>query len=98
MNKLERSLCPTDLSEESERTVRYAVALAQASSARSAVFRNIVYAETNEIDLIAMGAHGSGFGIHTLFGSNVDKALRQARCPVLIAHPLHQTINKSASA
>ncbi len=56
------------------------------------------YAETNEIDLISMGAHGAGFGIHTLFGSNVDRVLRQARCPVLIVHPLHQTENKSASA
>jgi nucleotide-binding universal stress UspA family protein len=56
------------------------------------------YAETNEIDLISMGAHGAGFGINTLFGSNVDRVLRQARCPVLIAHPLYQTENKSASA
>lgn len=56
------------------------------------------YAETNEIDLISMGAHGAGFGIRTLFGSNVDRVLRQARCPVLIAHPLHETENQSASA
>jgi nucleotide-binding universal stress UspA family protein len=56
------------------------------------------YAETNEIDLISIGAHGAGFGIHTLFGSNVDRVLRQARCPVLIAHPLYQVENKSASA
>lgn len=46
------------------------------------------YAEQNEIDLISMGAHGAGFGIRTLFGANVDRVLRQARCPVLIAHPL----------
>ncbi len=55
------------------------------------------YAEMNEIDLIAMGAHGAGFGIRTLFGSNVDRVLRQARCPVLIAHPLNQTENQNAS-
>lgn len=54
------------------------------------------YAETNEIDLISMGAHGTGFGIHTLFGSNVDRVLRQARCPVLIARPLSQAENTSA--
>jgi nucleotide-binding universal stress UspA family protein len=58
----------------------------------------LAYAETNEIDLISMGAHGTGFGIHTLFGSNVDRVLRQTRCPVLIAHPLYQAENKSASA
>jgi len=58
----------------------------------------LAYAERNEIDLISMGAHGTGFGIRTLFGSNVDRVLRQAQCPVLIAHPLHQAENKSASA
>ena len=52
------------------------------------------YAETNEIDLISMGAHGAGYGIRTLFGSNVDRVLRQARCPLLIAHPLGQTENQ----
>ena len=56
------------------------------------------YAQDNEIDLIAMGAHGAGFGIHTLFGSNVDRVLRQARCPVLIAHPIQESQNITASA
>jgi nucleotide-binding universal stress UspA family protein len=56
------------------------------------------YAENNEIDLIAMGAHGSGFGVRTLFGSNVDRVLRQARCPLLVAHPIQGTQNSSASA
>jgi nucleotide-binding universal stress UspA family protein len=46
------------------------------------------YAEKHQIDLISMGAHGLGFGIQTLFGSNVDRVLRQAGCPVLIAHPI----------
>lgn len=53
------------------------------------------YAEKNEIDLIALGAHGSGFGIHTVFGSNVDRVLRQAQCPVLVAHPLVEGRDKS---
>jgi len=47
----------------------------------------LAYAEKYEIDLISMGAHGLGFGLNTLFGSNVDRVLRQARCPILIAHP-----------
>ncbi len=56
------------------------------------------YAEKNEIDLISMGAHGTGFGLHTLFGSNVDRVLRQARCPVLIAHPLQAVESKPAAS
>jgi nucleotide-binding universal stress UspA family protein len=52
-------------------------------------YREILhYAERNEIDLVCLGAHGAGFGIQTLFGSNVDRVLRQAPCPVLVARPL----------
>jgi nucleotide-binding universal stress UspA family protein len=52
-------------------------------------FREVLaYAKEQEIDLIAMGAHGSGFGAGTLFGSNVDRVLRQADCPVLVARPM----------
>jgi nucleotide-binding universal stress UspA family protein len=52
-------------------------------------YREILnYAERNEIDLICIGAHGAGFGMLTLFGSNVDRVLRQAPCPVLVARPL----------
>lgn len=48
----------------------------------------LTYAENNEIDLISVGAHGAGFGMRALFGSNVDRVLRQASCPVLVARPL----------
>lgn len=48
----------------------------------------LTYAEKNEIDLICVGAHGAGFGMRALFGSNVDRVLRQAPCPVLVARPL----------
>jgi len=52
-------------------------------------YREILhYAERNDIDLVCLGAHGAGFGILTLFGSNVDRVLRQAPCPVLVARPL----------
>jgi nucleotide-binding universal stress UspA family protein len=52
-------------------------------------YREILsYAEKHSIDLISLGAHGAGFGMHTLFGSNVDRVLRQAPCPVLVARPL----------
>ena len=51
-------------------------------------YREILdYAEANEIDLICLGAHGAGFGMRTLFGSNVDRVLRQAPCPVLVTRP-----------
>lgn len=52
-------------------------------------YREILsYAERNDIDLICLGAHGAGFGMRTLFGSNVDRVLRQAPCPVLVTQPL----------
>jgi nucleotide-binding universal stress UspA family protein len=52
-------------------------------------YREILnYAEKNEIDLICLGAHGAGFGMRALFGSNVDRVLRQAPCPVLVTRPL----------
>lgn len=52
-------------------------------------YREILsYAENNVIDLICVGAHGAGFGSRALFGSNVDRVLRQAPCPVLVARPL----------
>jgi nucleotide-binding universal stress UspA family protein len=55
-------------------------------------YREILnYAERNGIDLISVGAHGAGFGMRALFGSNVDRVLRQALCPVLVARPLRPT-------
>jgi nucleotide-binding universal stress UspA family protein len=52
-------------------------------------YREILnYAEANDIDLICLGAHGAGFGMRALFGSNVDRVLRQAPCPVLATRPL----------
>lgn len=56
-------------------------------------YREILnYAEKNEINLISVGAHGAGFGMRALFGSNVDRVLRQAPCPVLVARPLKPTM------
>lgn len=62
-------------------------------------YREILnYAEKNEIDLISVGAHGAGFGMRALFGSNVDRILRQAPCPVLVARPLRpKVLNRLAS-
>jgi nucleotide-binding universal stress UspA family protein len=56
-------------------------------------YREILnYAEKNEINLISVGAHGAGFGMRALFGSNVDRVLRQASCPVLVARPLKPAV------
>jgi nucleotide-binding universal stress UspA family protein len=58
-------------------------------------YREILnYAEKHDIDLISLGAHGAGFGMRTLFGSNVDRVLRQAPCPVLVARPLKPAIRE----
>jgi len=43
------------------------------------------YAKEQEIDLICMGASGNDWTIGTLLGSNVDRVLREAPCPVLVA-------------
>lgn len=47
----------------------------------------LTYAEEQEIDLICMGVRGVGFDLGALFGSNTDRVLRQASCPVLVARP-----------
>lgn len=59
-------------------------------------YREILnYADEHDIDLISIGAHGAGFGTRALFGSNVDRVLRQAPCPVLVARPLRPAHSNS---
>ena len=58
----------------------------------------LAYAEEQNIDLICMGASGTGFGIRALFGSNADRVLRQAPCPVLIARPLKPALAAPVAA
>jgi nucleotide-binding universal stress UspA family protein len=53
------------------------------------------YAKEENIDLLCMGANGKNFSVEGLFGSNVDRVLRQAPCPVLVAHPLKPTLMTS---
>ena len=45
------------------------------------------YAAEREVDLICIGTHGQSFRMGTLFASNVDRVLREARCPVLMVRP-----------
>lgn len=51
----------------------------------------LAYVREHGIDLICMGAHGVGFRVQTLTGSNVDRVLRQSPCPVLVARPISDT-------
>ncbi|MGH9874496.1 MAG: universal stress protein [Pyrinomonadaceae bacterium] len=48
----------------------------------------LAYAQEHEIDLICLGASGSDWVLGKVFGSNVDRILRQAPCPVLVARPI----------
>jgi hypothetical protein len=57
----------------------------------------LAYAKEQQIDLICLGASGSNFSLGALFGSNVDRILREAPCPVLIARPI-KLANLPASA
>jgi nucleotide-binding universal stress UspA family protein len=45
------------------------------------------YAKEQKIELICMGASGRDWSLDKLLGSNVDRVLRQAPCPVLVARP-----------
>jgi nucleotide-binding universal stress UspA family protein len=55
------------------------------------------YAKENAIDLICMGTSGKDFTMEALFGSNVDRVLRQAPCPVLVARPLEPAYRESGN-
>ncbi len=54
----------------------------------------LAYAKEQDIDLICMGASGSDWTIGKLLGSNVDRVLREAPCPVLVTgNRKHQNVN-----
>jgi nucleotide-binding universal stress UspA family protein len=48
----------------------------------------LAYAKEHNIDLICMGAGETEFTVGALLGSNVDRVLRQAPCPVLVTRPV----------
>jgi universal stress protein A len=53
----------------------------------------VLYAKSNDIDLIVMGTHGRGPIAHMLMGSVAEKVVRKAPCPVLtVRHPEHEFI------
>lgn len=47
----------------------------------------IRHAEENDVDLIVLGVHGLGFVETLLVGSNTDRVIRMAHCPVLSVRP-----------
>ena len=55
----------------------------------------LMYSEEENIDLVCMGVHGAGFAMRALFGSNSDRVLRQAPCPVLITRPLKPFVKEA---
>ena len=50
----------------------------------------LAYANERKVDLICIGASGSDWILGKLFGSNVDRVLREAPCPVLVARPIER--------
>ncbi|HWP41835.1 MAG TPA: universal stress protein [Blastocatellia bacterium] len=50
-------------------------------------------AREKEVDLLCIGSYGKDSGEAGLFGSNTDRILRQAPCPVLLARPLKPLLN-----
>jgi universal stress protein A len=53
------------------------------------VYREVLsYAAEKEVDLICLGSHSGSFNLQTIFGSNVERVLREAPCPVLITRPI----------
>src|SRR5262249_21766650 len=57
------------------------------------VYREVLsYAEEQNINLICIGANVTWIGIRAMFGSNADRVIRQAPCPVLIARPLRPAV------
>jgi nucleotide-binding universal stress UspA family protein len=55
----------------------------------------LTYAENHKIDLICIGARGTGFDLNKLFGSTIEHVLCRADCPVLVARP---AVAKATSA
>lgn len=54
------------------------------------------YADEKDVDLICMGSDGVDRGLRALFGSNVDRVLRQSPCPVLVARPFKPALAQAA--
>ncbi len=54
----------------------------------------VAYAVEQDVDLICIGAHGQEFTLGTLFGTNTDRVLRQAPCPVLVTRPVQSEAEK----
>jgi nucleotide-binding universal stress UspA family protein len=57
----------------------------------------LAFAETNNVDLIAMGTHGRRGLDRLTFGSTLERVLRKARCAVLAVHqPVREFANPAS--
>jgi nucleotide-binding universal stress UspA family protein len=56
------------------------------------------YATKEDIDLICVGASGAGLSLGTMLGSTVDRVLRRAPCPMLVARPLKWAVAAAQAA
>lgn len=56
------------------------------------------YAAENEIDLVCIGADGVDQRPPALFGSNVDRVLRQSPCPVLVARQFKPAVAQATQS
>ena len=54
------------------------------------------YAKEEKIDLVCMGAYGKNFSMEGLFGSNVDRVLRQSPFPVFVARPFKPAASQAS--
>jgi nucleotide-binding universal stress UspA family protein len=56
------------------------------------------FAEANEIDLLVIGTHGRGLAAHLLLGSDAERIVRMAPCPVLTVRPAgHQFVHPAGT-
>jgi nucleotide-binding universal stress UspA family protein len=55
----------------------------------------LTYAREHEIDLICMGFSGSDWLVDHLLGSNVDRVLREAPCPILVAGSVASSLERT---
>lgn len=90
IKRLEKSLSPSQMQDLPKVNI---------SIRRGKPYRQILdFASKNKISLITMGSHGADFGLNTLFGSNVDRVLRQSSCPILVANPLKISSDSQAKS
>jgi len=105
--KTECILCPTDLSADSDEALRYAIELSRAYNAELILLHCDLIgdglAKQGAHDKAAQAIKealrlrsilvAESLIQSALFGSNVDRVLRQSPCPVLVTRPLKPSMS-----